>query len=144
MTALGHWRTSLVVHGYDPDRDESVPVRVGSVDTVAGGTQVAMVTGDGPVLILTVQDANGLSGHLSETVEARLRLAAERLGGRGAVSPGETLAVGFGLACIAVLLIMGVVAWWRDMHGASRGWRRLVAELRGSRPARSWCRWWRP
>jgi hypothetical protein len=42
------------------------------------------------------------------------------------------LAVGFGLACCGVLLIMGVVAWWRDMRDAGRAWRRAVAELKGA------------
>lgn len=75
------WRTSLVAEGLDPECGVSVPIVVGLVDTAAGGVQVAMRTGDGPLLYLAVQDANALAGHLNATTTARLRLAAERLGG---------------------------------------------------------------
>jgi hypothetical protein len=45
------------------------------------------------------------------------------------LSPGEALLVGFGLACMAVLLIAGTVAWLRDLRAEHKAWRALVAEL---------------
>jgi hypothetical protein len=61
------WRTRWEVQGYDPERDESVPVVVGLVETGAGGMQVALRVGEDRVLILAQQEATGLADHLNAT-----------------------------------------------------------------------------
>lgn len=75
------WRTRWEVSAYDPERDELVLIVGGLVDTPAGGVQVCIRVGEGPVLILAIQDATGFAGHLNATTSARLEVTAKRLGG---------------------------------------------------------------
>lgn len=75
-----HWRTSLVVHGIDPERGARVPVMVGLVDTAAGGVQLALQVDDSRPVILPLQDANQLARNLNETTAERLKVTGERLG----------------------------------------------------------------
>lgn len=80
MIALGSWRTSLVVHGLDTDRDVSVPVLVGLVETAAG-VRVAVRVGYQRPVILALQEASQLALNVNEVTAERLRIAAEGLGG---------------------------------------------------------------
>lgn len=58
----------------------NVPVVVGLVDTAAGGVQVAMRVGYGPVVILPLQDAHQRALNLNEITAERLKVTEERLG----------------------------------------------------------------